>query len=316
MVLPDGTLAARSATGASFFDYPASTGALVHVGDIRRDGGTLTLTDVTLLGGAVSAVQVIVPAQGTRGLAVSGLIVRGVVVASGVNAVYGLPDGSYAVAAQAAIAAGHTGLVGLRLHLASRHGRLPAGSEILVGLRGPADRDHSRRKLSVLGLASVLIGSGLQPIAAAAGYVYPLAVHGRVIGCPFAVGSTHSPFAWPNNLASDDAIDIAVPVGTPVLAVAAGTIGALIGPLDSSDPHLAGLRLHLDTPSRHFYYAHLSRIDVRPGQHVKAGQQLGVSGIAAGVAHLHFAQDGGNPADTIGNHEACPYFTQYYESWG
>ena len=39
-------------------------------------------------------------------------------------------------------------------------------------------------------------------------------------------------------------------------------------------------------------------------------------GSAAGVAHLHFAQDGGNPADTIGDHAACPYFTQYYEPWG
>jgi hypothetical protein len=230
VVLPDGTLAARSGPDASFFDFPRSSGVLVHVGDIRRDGGLLRLTDVSLLGGAVAAVQVIVPVRGTRGLAVAGLIVRGVVVDGGVNSIYGLRDGSYAIAAQAAVLSGHTGVVGLRLHLSGRHGRLPAGSEILVGLPGMAEPDHSHKTLSVLGLADI-IGGALQPVTAGAGYVYPLAVRGRVIGCPFVPGSTHSPFAWPNNLASDDAIDIAVPVGTPVLAVAAGTIGALIGPL-------------------------------------------------------------------------------------
>jgi hypothetical protein len=146
--------------------------------------------------------------------------------------------------------------------------------------------------------------------------VYPLAQRGTIIGCPFVIGSTHSPFAPPDNLASDDAVDIATPVGTPVLAVAAGVIGSLIGPLDSPDPHLQGLRVHLDTPTGRFYYAHLSEIDVIPGQRVQAGQRIGLSGVAAGVAHLHFAQDGGNPADTIGEPDSCPSFHQFIEPWG
>ncbi len=37
------------------------------------------------------------------------------------------------------------------------------------------------------------------------------------------------------------------------------------------------------------YYAHLSQVDVTPGQSVVAGQLLGATGEANGVAHLHFA---------------------------
>jgi septal ring factor EnvC (AmiA/AmiB activator) len=73
--------------------------------------------------------------------------------------------------------------------------------------------------------------------------------------------------------------------------------------------------VHLDTPSDHYYYAHLSRIDVTPGQHVSAGQQIGLSGRAAGVAHLHFAQDLGDPAATVGESAACPRRPRRREPW-
>jgi murein DD-endopeptidase MepM/ murein hydrolase activator NlpD len=149
--------------------------------------------------------------------------------------------------------------------------------------------------------------------AAAVGY--PLAIRGVISACPFTPGSWHSPFVSPNNLESDDAVDIDVPVGTPVLAVADGVIGLQIGSLHSADPRMQGLRVHLDTPGHRYYYAHLSRIDVVAGQRVAAGQQLGLSGSAAGLAHLHFAQDGDNPAVTIGEPAACPFFVQYDEAW-
>ena len=61
---------------------------------------------------------------------------------------------------------------------------------------------------------------------------------------------------------------------------------------------MAGLR---------FYYAHLSEIDVLPGQYVEAGQQIGLSGSANGVAHLHSAQDVGNPAETVGALGSCAF---------
>jgi murein DD-endopeptidase MepM/ murein hydrolase activator NlpD len=150
----------------------------------------------------------------------------------------------------------------------------------------------------------------------AAGYTYPLAAQGEIIGCPFVPGSTHSAFVAPDNLASDNAVDIAVPVGTPVYAVTDGVIGPQIGALGSTDPAMAGLRLHLNAPGVQFYYAHLSEIDVVPGQFVQAGQQLGLSGSANGAPHLHFAQDIGNPAETVGALGACRFYQSYSEPWG
>jgi len=102
-----------------------------------------------------------------------------------------------------------------------------------------------------------------------------------------------------NAFGTTEAADIMVPVGTPVLAVLPGTIGSSIGPLGSSDTRLAGERLHLFTSGNEFYYAHLSRIDVRAGQKVAAGQQLGLSGMANGVAHLHFEVKNGKIGDFV-----------------
>jgi len=124
--------------------------------------------------------------------------------------------------------------------------------------------------------------------------VYPLAAHGDLIGMPYR--GTHTLYG---NWESDNAVDVKVPTGTPVLAVADGTIGSQIGPIDSSDPHLQGMRLHLETAGDEFYYAHLSQILVRPGDHVARGQVIGYSGSANGVEHLHFAEKTGNPVALV-----------------
>lgn len=115
---------------------------------------------------------------------------------------------------------------------------------------------------------------------------YPLAKHGRLIGFP-GMG-THS-WVWPpNNWESDNAVDIQIPTGTPVLAYRDGQIGAQIGPLPETDPRFHGNRLHLHTTDgNEFYYAHLVKLSVHAHQTVKAGQVLGYSGEANGVAHLH-----------------------------
>jgi hypothetical protein len=233
---------------------------------------------------------------------VEGLRVDGVPQAAGANVLHPLRGGGYVVVSQEAVAGGRQGFVALRVHVERGLGPAGEGGDVLVGATGGGSPARS------------VLALGPSPAAPAAPG-YPLAVRGVVIGCPLVPGSTHSPAAPPDNLASDNAVDLAVPVGTPVLAVADGTIGSLIGPLESDDPHLAGLRVHLDTPSDHYYYAHLSRIDVTPGQHVSAGQQIGLSGRAAGVAHLHFAQDLGDPAATVGESAACPRRPRPREPW-
>lgn len=122
------------------------------------------------------------------------------------------------------------------------------------------------------------------------GIVFPLSTGGHIIGRPHE--GTH---ASGKNWESDNAVDYATPKGSPVYAVAAGTIGSQIGSQHSSNPLLGGLRLHLVTTGNEFYYAHLSKLVVKAGATVQAGQLLGYSGVANGVEHLHFAAKNGDP---------------------
>lgn len=130
--------------------------------------------------------------------------------------------------------------------------------------------------------------------------VQPPVTGGKIIGTPYQ--GSHKPGATtPASWESDNAVDISVPKGTPVYAVAAGTIGPQFGAFSGSSAYLAGLRLHLNTGANEYYYAHLSAFapGIKPGAKVKAGQLIGYSGVANGVAHLHFAERKGSPLDIV-----------------
>jgi murein DD-endopeptidase MepM/ murein hydrolase activator NlpD len=122
---------------------------------------------------------------------------------------------------------------------------------------------------------------------------------GSIIGRPYQ--GTHSTAyniaGGSNNWESENAVDVAAPVGTPVYAVANGKIGSQIGSLGSGG-RFAGLRLHLVSSTNEFYYAHLSKLapGIKAGATVKQGQLLGYTGSANGVAHLHFSSKLGNPS--------------------
>ena len=120
----------------------------------------------------------------------------------------------------------------------------------------------------------------------------PLAQFTSIIGRPYE--GTHTQYG---NWESDNAVDLAAPNHTAVYAVAAGTIGPQIGSLGSSDPHLAGERLHLVTGGNEYYYQHLSSIVVHAGEQVRAGQLLGYTGA---TNHLHFAAKNGSPLQILG----------------
>jgi murein DD-endopeptidase MepM/ murein hydrolase activator NlpD len=92
--------------------------------------------------------------------------------------------------------------------------------------------------------------------------------------------------------------DHAAPVGSPVVAV---TWGVVIGAGFGGAPHALGadygdvviIRKH--TGDYEYFYAHLSRIMVRVGEHVKPGQVVGKVGFSGHVlpagpagAHCHF----------------------------
>jgi len=93
-----------------------------------------------------------------------------------------LKDGGYVVSLQESLDGRQRKLAGIFVHLGAKTGRLPAGTELLVGV-------------------PVEVDSGV-------GYTYPLGQPGEIIGCPFVPGSTHSAFVAPDNLASDNAVDI------------------------------------------------------------------------------------------------------------
>jgi murein DD-endopeptidase len=100
-------------------------------------------------------------------------------------------------------------------------------------------------------------------------------------------------------------IDYAVGTGTPVKAVADGTVIGVVNTFTGS----GGMMIFLSFPSGHTAdYLHLSRIDVQPGQTVKQGQVLGLSGgsglgsMTGYGAHLHFSfRVGGKPTMGAGN---------------
>ncbi|MFD9434774.1 M23 family metallopeptidase [Streptomyces sp. NPDC060002] len=79
--------------------------------------------------------------------------------------------------------------------------------------------------------------------------------------------------------------DFAVDSGTPVYAVGSGTVRA------TTCGDGFGNQVVIRHRDGYFtQYAHLSRIDVRKGGHVRAGQRIGLSGATGNVTgpHLHF----------------------------
>jgi murein DD-endopeptidase MepM/ murein hydrolase activator NlpD len=157
---------------------------------------------------------------------------------------------------------------------------------------------------------SVLVGAdsaevcGPGPLLAGGSVPLPMRVAPQVIGAPNAPGSTHDPHVSPDNWQSDNAIDFAMPEGTPLTAVCGGVIGPQLGTLDPSPAsRFGGMRLTIrcdEGPS--WYYAHLATIApaLAPGVRVQVGQPVGTSGVANTVAHLHVAVDGGDPMVLFG----------------
>jgi murein DD-endopeptidase MepM/ murein hydrolase activator NlpD len=99
--------------------------------------------------------------------------------------------------------------------------------------------------------------------------------------------------------------DYAVPTGTPIKALADGTITGIVPTFTGS----GGRMIFQSFPSGHNAdYLHLSRIDVVAGQEVKQGQVIGlVGGSGLGKengygAHLHLSfRVGGKPTMGAGN---------------
>ncbi|MFJ4775624.1 M23 family metallopeptidase [Streptomyces sp. NPDC088762] len=84
--------------------------------------------------------------------------------------------------------------------------------------------------------------------------------------------------------------DFAVPTGTPVKAAAAGTV-VKAGPNGGGDGPAYGNAIVIKHANNTYsQYAHLSKIQVRIGQKVSAGQRIALSGNTGNSSgpHLHF----------------------------
>lgn len=110
---------------------------------------------------------------------------------------------------------------------------------------------------------------------------------GEIAKMPWGDGKFHNGYDW------------SLPSGTPLLSVAKGEVIYA----QSEPPFKCGSKgmvaalivtIRHTTPNNEIFdsqYAHLSKIDVAVGQHVNAGEQIGLSGDSgcAFGAHLHFS---------------------------
>ncbi len=126
---------------------------------------------------------------------------------------------------------------------------------------------------------------------------YPFADRNQnLIGRPYQ--GTHTLGNWQ----SDNAVDLGTPIGTPVCAIGAGTIGRIKMNDPNPSSRYAGISVYLQLYGVQWWYTHLSSIapGIATGTQVKSGQIIGYSGAANGVPHLHLSVSGGNPVSFLG----------------
>jgi len=196
----------------------------------------------------------------------------------------------------------------LRVQLAIAHGGLPAGSEILVGsvqatavaelsATPPPDPVRSPRPPPVRPTlprapepdvggevpgGPVLVAPEVSARFSGGGYVFP--VYGTAsFGDSFGAPRPDVPGGWHHGE------DIFAPAGTPLLAVADGTLHTI------GFNKIGGYRLWLrDSAGNEFYYAHLSAYSplAVEGRRVRGGDVIGFVGDTGdadgGAPHLHF----------------------------
>jgi murein DD-endopeptidase MepM/ murein hydrolase activator NlpD len=110
----------------------------------------------------------------------------------------------------------------------------------------------------------------------------------KIIQGPYQ--GTHSLGNWQ----SDRAVDIGVPLGTPLVAVESGVI-VKTGGQASLEGRFGGYSLTLAGGGNAFFYTHLKELKVEAGDRVRAGEVIGTSGKANAVEHLHLGVREGEP---------------------
>jgi murein DD-endopeptidase MepM/ murein hydrolase activator NlpD len=296
----------------------ATSSASAEVSSIAIFGGDVTVTTVTAK--AKSSANAQGSGADSAGSAVTGLSILGQAVGPGAGTQFPIGDWGYVVTLQEGRNSLDTGaakgarvfITGLQARLTADHNGLPAGTEVMVGYAdSSAQTDvvvkperkhklvpaHPKTKKKTPAKKEQARGPGIgpekpglivrppqavTPRLTAGGYVFP--VYG-----PSSFGDT---FGAPRgDVASGwhHGEDIFAPLGSPLLAVADGTIFSV------GWNNLGGYRLWLrDQEGNEFYYAHLSAYSpfAVNGRHVKAGTVIGFVGNTGDAQstpyHLHF----------------------------
>src|SRR5262249_1067779 len=154
--------------GAGFFASSNDGGWALRYDSATRSARGVSLSGVSLAGGAVYAERIFVPAHGLRGARVTGLTVNGKAVPSTPNSLVPLGPASYLVVLQEAVVPGEgSGVVGLRLVAGDSSLGLDPGSQVLAGLaraaQAPVVHTQAQRSRRSLGITAPT-----PPVAAAA----------------------------------------------------------------------------------------------------------------------------------------------------
>lgn len=101
----------------------------------------------------------------------------------------------------------------------------------------------------------------------------------------------------------------------PVFAPVSGTVVS-VG--DGGSGRFAGIKVGIQADPMSAFLTHMSRTQVTKGQHVDAGDQVGLSGQAAGVFHLHIALGGPDYFDSSDDNglDPGPFLTASAEALG
>ena len=305
-------------------DATTATATATPTGGAATGLATSELTNVQLFGGEItighllaSAIAAATPEEAsgtTNQTIVSGVTYQGqpITISSG-NRVQ-LGDWGYIQPLVKATSDGDPGTKGrhqsiraLDLHVVADHGGLPAGSEIVIGWAEAFAQSETTTETTTIPKSGSQsdnsgssngkpkksgdngnsnsggvqpIPSNLQPKISRKGHVFP--VYGQAWYSD-SFGSPRADTGWHHG------IDIFAPIGTPLLAVADGTVFSV------GWNNLGGNRLWLrDKAGNEFYYAHLSAFSplALNGLHVKAGAVLGFVGNSGDAIttppHLHF----------------------------
>ncbi len=317
----DGSVVRIGSATASVAAQPgasASAEALTSSLALTLFGGEISAASVRT--SATAAAGAVTASADTAGSRIDGLTVLGQPVTVVAGAQLPLADwgtlellagtsGTQTAAGQPK--SGRAEIVALRVRLGADHGGLPAGSEIDVGVSKasavetpgaqakPAPAPEPKRRAaapvrrrpivepgkSVPGAPPDLVRAvpeGVRASLSTNGFVFP--VYGPAsFGDTFGAARPDVPGGWHHGE------DIFAPLGTPLLAVASGTVHTV------GWNEIGGWRLWLrDDQGDEFYYAHLSAYSplATEGRRVHAGDVLGFMGKSGDAEfsppHLHF----------------------------